>query len=84
MSLVHPNALNLLLTIKNDTYRNNVIIDDIQPEILRYCFSFLGTGSYRYIAGTSCSFRREYLDRSNDKSGIEKMTTTVENIVSSF
>ncbi len=54
-------------------------IDDLPPEVVRLIFTFLGSGHFRFIGGTSRFFRELYL---STIVGSES-TTTIENVVSS-
>ena len=53
-------------------------IDDLPPEVVRLIFTFLGSGHFRFIGGTSRIFRELYLRTS---AGADS-TTTIDNIVS--
>ena len=54
-------------------------IHDLPPEVLRLIFTFLGSGHFRFIGGTSHIFRELYLSTSVGS----ESTTTIENVVSS-
>lgn len=42
-------------------------ISGIPFEVLKYCFTFVGIGNFRYIAGTSIVFRNAYRELHQDK-----------------
>ena len=54
-------------------------IDDLPPEVLRLIFTFLGSGHFRFIGGTSRIFRELYLNTSV----VADRRSTIENVVSS-